>query len=175
MKPTLLGSEIVHANPWYKVRHDKLRWVNGQPGNYFVMDTANTAIVLAIKDENIMVVRQYRHTIDKFMLEFPGGSVQEGNSPLDAAKQELREEAGLEAERWTKLGEVQVMSGLSTMKMHVFLAGDFTNVPVEREASEESLEHQWMPIEKWNQSIKDGSSNDSESLAAWTLYLATQN
>lgn len=170
MKPSVQGSEIIHTNPWYRIRHDKLTWTSGKPGEYFVIETRDTVIVMAIKDDQIMVIKQFRHAVDKFMLEFPGGSVNDGETPLEAAKHELQEEAGLNAEHWTKLGELQVLSGLATMKMHVFLAQEHTDAPVKREDSEESLVHSWMSIDQWTKAIADGTSTDSESLAAWALY-----
>ena len=69
-------------------------------------------------------MRQYRHAIRRYLLEFPAGGLEPGEEPLAAAQRELREEAGLEAARWTSLGHFFSSPGFANEILHVFLAED---------------------------------------------------
>ncbi|MFH1838965.1 MAG: hypothetical protein ABH820_01580 [Patescibacteria group bacterium] len=50
MKPKILSSKIVHKNPWYQIRHDKLEWQNGTPGEYFVIKGIVSCLIIAEKN-----------------------------------------------------------------------------------------------------------------------------
>ncbi len=69
-----------------------------------------------------LVVRQYRFGSGHVTTEIPGGVVDPGESPLEAAQRELREETGHEAERWIPLGSVEPNSAFHDNRCHHFLA-----------------------------------------------------
>jgi 8-oxo-dGTP pyrophosphatase MutT (NUDIX family) len=172
MKPIVNHSEIVHQNPWYKIRHDKLTWPNGKPGNYYVIETPETACVIAERDEKILIARQYRHTLDAISMEFPGGAIDRNETPTQAAARELQEETGWKAGKLDKLGTLQVLGGLGNIRMHVFLATDLSETEKHHEDSEDGLETVWLTKKEWEDAIRRGEGVDSESLAAWVLYLS---
>jgi ADP-ribose pyrophosphatase len=68
------------------------------------------------------MVKQYRLAAESVMLEIPAGMVDHGESPEDAARRELAEEAGIGATEWTKLAEFYVSPGISTEVIHLYLA-----------------------------------------------------
>lgn len=172
MKSIVHASEIAHENPWYKIRHDKLTWPNGKPGNYYVIETPETACVIAEQDGKILIAKQYRHTLDAVSMEFPGGAIDKNETPAQAAARELQEETGLKADKLDELGTLQVLGGLGNIRMHVFHAKNLSETDKQHEDSEDGLECVWITKEEWEDAIRKGTSVDSESLAAWALYLA---
>ncbi len=71
---------------------------------------------------NIILIRQYRPAIEKWILEIPAGVIDPGEKPEETARRELEEEAGLKANRLVKIGEGYVSPGYSTEHMTLFLA-----------------------------------------------------
>lgn len=81
--------------------------------------------VAAIDDDGkVSMVRQYRYPLGKALLELPAGKLERGEEPLSAAKRELSEETGLEADTWVELGPIYTSPGFSTEKLYLYLAFD---------------------------------------------------
>ncbi|HET6331148.1 MAG TPA: NUDIX hydrolase [Holophagaceae bacterium] len=74
------------------------------------------------EDGDLLVVEQFRHGIDAPTLEIPGGSCDEGETPLESARRELREETGFEAREWTGLGQCAPNPATLGNHCHTFLA-----------------------------------------------------
>lgn len=75
-------------------------------------------------DGKIVLVRQYRHGVDQFTLELPGGAVDPGEVPDQAAPRELAEETGYVSKHWEPLGSMFANPAINTNSVHMFLAAD---------------------------------------------------
>ncbi|MEZ4458315.1 MAG: NUDIX hydrolase [bacterium] len=92
-------------------------------GDFYVIDCASWVNVFAVTGAgNLVAIRQYRQGTDAVTLEVPGGGIDTSESPLDAAKRELREETGYTATRWIHAGFVDVNPAIQTNQCHIFLA-----------------------------------------------------
>jgi 8-oxo-dGTP pyrophosphatase MutT (NUDIX family) len=88
-----------------------------------VLDTAPWVNVVALTGERrLVVVRQYRFGNGSVTTEIPGGVVDPGEAPEDAARRELREETGYTAERWSWLGTVEPNPAFLNNLCHHYLA-----------------------------------------------------
>ncbi|MFE2283864.1 NUDIX domain-containing protein [Streptomyces sp. NPDC059443] len=117
----------------------------------------NGVVVVAQDDQGrIALIRQTIH-LHGTVLTAPGGGIEEGEDPLDAAKRELEEEAGITAAVWTPLGFTVPMSR-STMKLHMYAAtalGPGVQALTATEA-EQGLTVQWTPRKEAVQAALDG-------------------
>ncbi len=79
-------------------------------------------VVAFTEEGELLIVEQFRHGIDAPTLEIPGGSCDEGESPLESAIRELREETGFEAREWMALGQCAPNPATLANRCHTFLA-----------------------------------------------------
>ncbi|MEM1773874.1 MAG: NUDIX hydrolase [Acidilobaceae archaeon] len=87
-------------------------------------------------EERIVLIRQYRPTIKKWILEAPAGTLREGEDPIEAAKRELEEEAGLRAVNIEEVGGGYVSPGYSTEYLKLYIAWDPLEGRISREQHE---------------------------------------
>jgi ADP-ribose pyrophosphatase len=85
----------------------------------------------------VHLVRQFRYALGAESLEAPAGGVDEGESPLDAAKRELKEEMGIEADAWEPVGTVHIDTSIVHCPDHLFVARGLTVGKPDREGTEE--------------------------------------
>jgi ADP-ribose pyrophosphatase len=121
--PSVLSSREVYQGKIVSLRVDEIALSGGRHATREVVDHPGAVVVIALDDEGeVTLVKQYRHAIKRFLLEFPAGGVEPGEEPLAAARRELREEVGLEATTWTSLGSFFSSPGFANEILHVFLA-----------------------------------------------------
>src|SRR5687767_7212997 len=101
-------SEEVYSSPWIAVTKHEVTNPGGYPGTYSVVHFKNLAlgIVPLDNDMNTWLIGQYRYPINQYTWEIPEGGGKIGIDPLESAKRELLEEAGITAKKWTKIQEM---------------------------------------------------------------------
>ena len=108
----VLGSYQAADYVIFKARIDTLRSPRGAQGDFIILECPEWVNVVALtEDRQAIMVRQFRHGVRCAGLEFPGGMVDPGESPLAAARRELLEETGYEASEWRELGFVHPDTG----------------------------------------------------------------
>lgn len=133
-----LASREVYDNAWISVREDAVVRPDGEQGIYGVVHFKNLAIgILAIEDEYIYLVGQYRYPLNRYSWEIPEGGCGEGEDPLAAARRELEEETGLRAANWEKMGEAHLSNSVSDELAIWFLATGLTQGELSPEGTEQ--------------------------------------
>ena len=175
MKPSRkkLSSKIVHKNPWFHVRHDKVINPTGKKGDYFVVVTPPSVFIVALDDrKRVYLIEQHRYPTSMYSVEIPGGR-SDGDKPLIGAKRELQEETGLVAKSWKLIGKFQAANGLMSEIGYVYLAQGLTQTTENHQAEEGIVKVTKVPFKKVLKMIKDGQITDGQTITA--IHFASQH
>jgi 8-oxo-dGTP pyrophosphatase MutT (NUDIX family) len=166
-----LERRVVYENAWMSLTEDVVQRRDGSLGTYAVTHSRDFALVIPFDGEHFHLVEQFRYPVGRRLWEFPQGSVAEPAdlAPLEVARIELVEEAGLEAAQWHDLGFLHAGYGRSSGGFHVFLALDLTSVPHRREVEEQDMRTGTFTEAGIWSLVDDGLLTDSHSLAALAL------
>jgi 8-oxo-dGTP pyrophosphatase MutT (NUDIX family) len=162
-----LDSRTVYENPWMEVREDDVVNPGGGRNHYGYVHFKNRAIaILPLDDDgNTWLVGQQRYTLGAYSWELPMGGAPLDESPLDAAKRELREETGLTAERWSEVMRLHTSNSITDEVGIVYIAEGLTQGEPEFEETED-LEIRTLPLADAVQLVNDGEITDAISVAA---------
>ena len=165
-----IASREVYDNAWIKVREDAVIRPDGEQGIYGVVHFKNLAIgILAVEDDCIYLVGQYRYPLELYSWEIPEGGCPEGEDPLEAAKRELEEETGLRAAHWERLGTAHLSNSVSDELAIWFLATGFTQGEYRPEGTEQLKVRRVTFREALEMALK-GEMTDALSLLAIMHY-----
>lgn len=162
-----LTSREVYANPWISVREDEVVRPDGQPGVYGVVTTRPaTGVVALTDDDRVVLVGQYRYTLEEYSWEIVEGGADPGERIEDAIARELQEEAGLTAAHWEPLGaELALSNSVSDERAYLFLATGLTEVADDPEGTE-VLQRRIVPLQEAIAMVERGEITDAMSVVA---------
>jgi rSAM/selenodomain-associated transferase 1 len=116
-------SRLVLGSPWRAVIEDRLAGDGGRVSTYAYVAVPRAVFVVPVTDAGeVVFVRQYRHPVRDWTLEVPAGSVEDGETPLEAAERELAEEVGGRARDWRHLTTFYSSSAHLSLRSDAFLA-----------------------------------------------------
>jgi 8-oxo-dGTP pyrophosphatase MutT (NUDIX family) len=162
-----LASRIAYENEWVRLREDTVLRPDGRQGIYGVVELRPSVGVVALNmDREIVLVGQWRYPLGRYSWEIPRGGSMPGETDLEAvARRELREESGVEAQRWERLGAVDLNNGVTSDVEHLFLATGLRSGDNQPDP-EDILELRWVPFEEAVQMAVSGEITEVCSVAA---------
>ena len=163
-----LSSERRFRNPWWSYQLDRFALPTGREGEYHYVHTEGSAMVVPVADDGrLLLVNQYRFLLDRESIEFPGGGVKPGQTPEEAARAELAEEAGVTARELVFLGRFNPYNGVTDELCHLYVARGLVPDPHARPDETEELELAPMTPAELDARIAAGEIWDGMTLAAW--------
>ena len=161
---------------FFKVHiHQSASPTTGKEHSFYVLSTPDWVNVVAVTPEKkLVMVTQYRHGSGEISLEIPGGAVDQGEEPLQAARRELREETGYETSQWIQLGQLRPNPAILSNTCFIFLAQDARPATGLKLDEAEELEASLHDLTDVFDKIRRGQIRHSLVVAALNLFNLSQ-
>jgi ADP-ribose pyrophosphatase len=118
--PQVVSANSVYSTPWFRILEKTVR---GFDAPYYVLDQSDYVTIIAVSsDDRIVCIRQWRPAVERPSLELPGGHIESGEQPIEAARRELVEETGFEPTALVPLGALSPDVGRLGNRMWGFFA-----------------------------------------------------
>lgn len=168
----LVKSETVAKTPVFNLEsHTFLSPKDGREKPFTILDVNDWVQVLPItNDGQAVLVKQFRLGTREISLELPGGVVEPGQTPLEAAKRELMEETGYQAANWRKVASFRPNPAVQNNTAHFFTAEEaWLSGPTNFDENED-LELILTPLDQLKAMIRDGKIDHAIMVAAIMSY-----
>ena len=166
----LISSVKKYENPLFSVTEDHAVEPGGFEIKRAIVQHRGSAVMMAVDDRNrVLLVRQYRLPARGYLWELPAGKIDDGETPLRAAKRELIEETGYRAKTWKKLAQFWPSPGYVAEKMTIFLATDLTEgaaTPMD----DERIATRWFTAKEIEQGIESGTIQDAKTMIGFCRW-----
>lgn len=175
MKPEKkLASQQIYQGHAINIRVDTVEKANGKKTTRDVVEHSDCVAVVALDEQaNVLMVRQFRHAIGRFLLEIPAGGIDPGEEPIDSVRRELQEEIGYFPQQIDKLGGFYSIPGYGTEYLHCFLA---TNLMPSRLMAEDTDDIELVRVsqDEIPRLIASGEICDGKTIVALLIFLLRQ-
>lgn len=171
IRPVIESTECLHKG-FCSLYREQLLLPNGHTQTYYSVKTKPLAalVVATTPQGEYILVKEYRHAVDRELIGLPGGFIEEGEEPIKAAKRELLEETGYLAEEIYQIGESFPLPGLLTQQVLFFHAKAAQLVTAPHLDTGEMLETLIMLPSQLHRAIREGASIDSALCAGLFFY-----
>lgn len=156
---SIQSSQTVFAGRIWDVVRDRIKLDEIEFDRDYLKHSGSVAVLAMNGQGEVLLIKQYRHPISKRDWELPAGLRDIAGEPKEAtAKRELAEEAGIQASKWTELGQWALSPGSSSEQITIFLAEDVQEVLTDftPEGEELDIERRWVPIEHAVNAVIEG-------------------
>lgn len=165
-----IKSEELLRTPIFWVTMDQAVDPEGFEITRAIIQHGGSSVVLPIDEKGrALLARQYRLPARDYLWEIPAGRMDDGETPLQAAKRELKEETGLSAKKWTRLFSLYMSPGFLAEKMHIYVARELRQGKTAF-MEDERIETRWFTVREMNEMIKDGRIIDGKTISAWLAW-----
>ncbi len=168
----ILSTRTDRSFRYFNLRTDHARSPRtGESFDFIVLEAPVWVNVIPITPENeIVLVRQYRHGIRENTLEIPGGLVENKDAPELTAARELEEETGYRSDSVIHLGWVYPNPAVQNNRCHTCLAGNAVRTGSQRQDDREDIEVVLCPVADIPDLIRQGQISHALVIAAFHLY-----
>jgi ADP-ribose pyrophosphatase len=161
----VLSTNVLHRYRIFAIVEQALRLPSDRTVLRQVVKHPGAVVIIPqLEDGRLILIEQYRFAVSETLLEFPAGTLEPGEAPLDCARRELIEETGYRAEHWRALGIMYPSPGYCDETQHLFVASGL--VPDHAAGDDdEILEVKRLTSRELERTIADGAMVDAKSIA----------
>ena len=164
-----IGERVIFQTKFFTIKDVDLVNDNGKSLTYQIIEKGQSALIVPIMDDQLILVREYFPAIDKYQLGLPKGRIEKEQDPKYTANKELQEEIGYKAEKIDSLGILTMSPGYIKHDTYIFLARELVESKLAGDEIEE-LEIVKYPFSQFEALIKRGEITEARMIAA--LFMA---
>jgi len=159
-----ISSELVYKGGIINLRVDQCELNKRRVVREVVEHNGGVVIVCQPNPEQVVLIKQYRYSVNQELIEFPAGRIEAGEDPLPAAQRELTEETGYRANQWSELTRFFTAPGFCNEVLYMYRATDVKLVGKNLDEDEETEVMVLAIAEAW-QLVKSGKVKDAKTTA----------
>jgi ADP-ribose pyrophosphatase len=160
-------SHLIYQGKTLSLVAESVLLPSGVEHTHLTVTHPGAVVILPVtSDGEILLLRQYRHSLKRWILEFPAGTLNAGEEPLACAKRELPEETGFAAAHWRDLGLLYPAPGFCEEVQHLYFASELSPESAQKD-EDELIELQTHSVDAVEALISSGEISDGKSLAAF--------
>jgi len=154
-----ISSKYIVKENWATLRVDTCRMPNGTLiPDYYVLEYPDWVNAIALTEDNqVIIVRQYRHAAEEVVLELPGGCIEEGESPEQGVRRELLEETGYEFKEVELLSTLYANPATAKNKTYCYLAKGGKRIAEQYLDRGEEIEVELVSLDKLKELVLNNS------------------
>lgn len=158
---SILKSETMYQDPWFKIVRDQVLRPDGHPGTYATAQLKSGVCVVGLDTfENVHLTKEFHYAVGRTTIEGVSGGIEADETAEQAAERELAEEIGLTARSWLRLGTIDPFTAAIKSTVTMFVASELSAVPTNPEGTE-LIEHVTMPLGQALQLVRQGEITHS--------------
>lgn len=166
MESRMHRKEIIRHGRVFDITLENVSLPNGARIDMEIIRHPGAAAIAALTDnQEILMLRQYRHAVGDYWWEIPAGTFDGEEAPLACAQRELAEETGYTARVWESLGAVTPVPGYSDERIHLFTAKGLSRSAPHLDF-DEIIEVHPLPLDRVVTMIVEGRIEDAKTIAA---------
>lgn len=169
----IVSSVERYGNSLFRLTEDVVIDPDGHEMKRAIVRHNGSSVVMPVDDKRrVLLVRQFRVPAEAKIWELPAGKIDEGETAIQAAKRELKEETGLRAKQWRRIAQYWASPGFLQEKMNLFLATGLTHGEAEW-ADDERIEMRWFTEKELDTAVEKQRIIDGKTLIgflAWKRY-----
>lgn len=157
--------QLIHQGNLITLYKEPVELPNGGRTHFDIVRHPGGSVIGAINDKDeICLLKQWRHAVGQTIWELPAGCLEPNEPPLETAKRELEEEAGVIASEWQDLGHIVSTPGFSDEVLYLYSARGIT-AGTQKFDDAEIIDTHWIELEKAFAMAKSGEITDAKTLA----------
>lgn len=175
---TQRSRSVIYEDKWCTFYKDEVEFSEGTEGTHTVLARASGVAVLVVtKNQEVLLIKQYRYPVQSYEWELPGGGIDEGETMEEAAKREVKEESGLTITHLEQKATYLPLSSAASEKCTLFIAEvDIIELPEAVYGKDEEIrEIKVMPLADALEMVITGEITDPFTGQALLLYDYIQN
>ena len=143
---------------------------NGRRTTFTIVEHPGAVAIVPIHaNGDVVLLKQFRPSIDEELYEIPAGTMEKGEAPLATAKREIIEETGFKAKQWSKVSEFYSAPGFCTELMHLYVARGLSPASADGDA-DEILKPVRMSVDAALKLIRTGKIRDAKTIAGLLIH-----
>ncbi len=149
-------TEQMYSDPWVQLFRDQVIRPDGLPGTYATVLITPGVCVLAVDDDgSIHLTKEFHYAVGRVTIEGVSGGIEPNEEPLTAARRELAEELGIEAQQWKQIGSIDPFTSAVRSPVQIYIARQLSRCPTNPEGTEQ-IEHVILSSNEALKAVLDG-------------------